>query len=76
MAIETVNLWIAYWPSQWQAATDNETIIDMIFGIFSSREIAIDKIKASISEEEWESFNDQFVFEKVELDSYHPIPHI
>jgi len=42
-----VNLWIAYWPSQWQASTDNETVIDMIFG-----EIAVEKIKAGISAED------------------------
>ncbi len=74
--MESVNLWIAYWPSQWQAATDSETVVDMIFGVFSSRETAIEKIRAKISREDWESFNDQFVFEEVELDSYHPIPHI
>ena len=71
-----MNLWIAYWPSQWQAATDTETVIDMIFGIFSSREIAIEKIKAEISRQDWDSFNDQFVFEEVERDSCHSIPHV
>ena len=69
-------MWIAYWPSQWQAATDTETVIDVIFGIFSSREKAVEVVKASISPEEWDSYNSEFVFQELELDSYHPIPHI
>jgi hypothetical protein len=68
--------WIAYWPSQWQAATDTETVIDLIFGVFTSKENAVEKVRASISPEEWESYNDQFVYEKLELDQYHPIPHV
>jgi hypothetical protein len=69
-------LWIAYWPSQWQAATDTETVIDLIFGVFSSKENAMEKVRASISPEEWKTYNDQFVYEKIELDRYHPIPHV
>jgi len=69
-------LWIAYWPSQWQAATDSETVIDLIFGIFTCKEKAVEAIKASISEEEWESYNDQFLYEEIEPDRYYPIPHI
>jgi hypothetical protein len=71
-----MSIWIAYWPSQWQAATDNETVTDMIFGVFSSRELAVEQIRGNISVEDWESFNDQFVFEEVELDKYHPIPRV
>jgi hypothetical protein len=69
-------LWIAYWPSQWQAATDTETVIDLIFGVFTSKEKAIQEIKGGISPEEWETYNDQFVYEKMTLDQYHPIPHV
>jgi len=69
-------LWIAYWPSQWQAATDIETVVDLIFGVFTSREKAIEAVRTNLSPEEWESYNDQFVYEKIELDQYHPIPHI
>ena len=69
-------LWIAYWPSQWQAATDIETVVDLIFGVFTSREKAIEAVRTNVSPEEWESYNDQFVYEKIELDQYHPIPHI
>ncbi len=69
-------LWIAYWPSQWQAATDSETVIDLIFGIFTSREKAVEAVRAGVSLDEWESYNDQFVFEEIEPDSYHPIPHV
>ena len=70
------DLWIAYWPSQWQAATDTETVIDLIFGVFTSKEKAIQEVRAGISPEEWETYNDQFVYEKIILDQYHPIPHI
>jgi hypothetical protein len=69
-------LWIAYWPSQWQAATDSETVIDVVFGIFSSREKAEEAVRAGVSEEEWDAYHDQFVYEEMEPDSYHPIPHI
>ncbi len=69
-------LWIAYWPSQWRAATDTETVIDLIFGVFSSKERAIQEVRAGVSQEEWESYTDQFVYERIELDQYHPIPHI
>jgi len=69
-------LWIAYWPSQWQAATDIETVVDLIFGVFTSKEKAIEAVRTNLSPEEWESYNDQFVYEKIELDQYHPIPHI
>ena len=69
-------LWIAYWPSQWQAATDTETVIDLIFGIFSSRELAVKTVKAGISRREWESYGNQFVYEEIELDKYNPIPHV
>jgi len=48
----------------------------VIFGVFSSREKALEKIKGNISTEDWESFNDQFVLEEIELDSFHAIPHI
>ena len=69
-------LWIAYWPSQWQAATDIETVVDLIFGIFTTREKAVEAVRAGISPEEWEAYSYQFVFEEVELDKYHPIPHV
>jgi hypothetical protein len=69
-------LWIAYWPSQWRAATDTETVVDLIFGIFTSRDKAVEAVRAGISPEEWEEYNDQFVYEEVELDKYHPIPHV
>jgi hypothetical protein len=69
-------LWIAYWPSQWQAATDSETVIDLIFGIFSSRDLAVDAVKSGVSRKEWESYSDQFVYEEIELDKFSPIPHL
>jgi hypothetical protein len=69
-------LWIAYWPSQWQAATDTETVVDLIFGVFTSKEKAMEAVRKNVSPEEWDSYNDQFVYEKTELDQYHPIPHI
>jgi hypothetical protein len=69
-------LWIAYWPSQWQAATETETVVDFIFGIFSSRESAISAVRSYVSKEEWELYNDQFVYEELELDRLHPIPHV
>lgn len=69
-------VWIAYWPSQWQAATDTETVIDLVFGVFTSREKAVEAVRAGVPPEEWESYNDQFVFEEIELDKYHSIPHV
>jgi hypothetical protein len=69
-------LWIAYWPSQWQAATDDETVIDLIFGVFTSKEKALEAVRAGISVEEWDSYNEEFVYEELELDKYNPIPHI
>jgi hypothetical protein len=69
-------VWIAYWPSQWQAATDVETIVDLIFGIFSTRENAVNAVRAGLSPAEWETYNEEFVYEEIELDKYHPVPHI
>ncbi|MDG6921784.1 MAG: hypothetical protein JRN67_00650 [Nitrososphaerota archaeon] len=71
-----MKLCIAYWPSQWQAATSEETVVDMIFGVFSSRTKAEEKVKDSMTLSEWETYRDQFAFEDLELDQYHPIPHI
>jgi hypothetical protein len=71
-----LKLVLAYWPSQWQAATSNETVIDLIFGVFSSEEIARRTIRESMSGDEWEEFRSQFVYEELNLDDYHPIPHL
>ena len=68
-------LWIAYWPSQWQAATDEETVIDLFFGVFSSKESAVAEIKSGVTKEEWDLYGDEFVYEEVELDRYHQVPH-
>lgn len=70
-----MKLCIAYWPSQWQAATTDETVIDLVFGIFSSHEKAIEVVKENL-DKEWESYSDQFIFEELEVDQYHPIPHV
>jgi hypothetical protein len=71
-----MKIWIAFWPSQWQAATDNETVIDLIFGTFTSHDKAVETVKRSMTPKEWEEYHDQFVYEQVELDEYHPIPHV
>jgi hypothetical protein len=50
-------------------------VVDLISGIFTSKERAIEMVRKNLSPEEWETYNDQFVYEKLELDQYHPIPH-
>ena len=67
---------IAYWPSQWQAATTDETVIDLIFGVFTSREQAIKVVKENMTTKEWDKYSSQFVYEDLDADKYHPIPHI
>jgi hypothetical protein len=67
---------LAYWPSQWQAATSEETVIDVVFGVFSSREKAIDAISKNVHRDEWEEYKDQFVYETLEVDAYQPVPHL
>jgi hypothetical protein len=69
-------LWIAYWPSQSRAATDNETVINLFFGVFTSKQKAIESVKAGVLVEEWESFHDQFLYEKIEPDRYNPISRV
>ena len=67
---------LAYWPSLWQAVTSDETVVDLIFGVFSSRAKAIEIVSTSIRKDEWEEYKDQFVYEELELDEYHPIPNL
>ncbi len=55
---------IAYWPSQWQAATTDETVIDLIFGVFTSREQAIKVVKENMTTKEWDKYSSQFVYEE------------
>jgi len=71
-----VRLFIAYWPSQWQAATTEETVVDMVFGVFTSRGKAVETVKSSISSEDWNEYKDEFVYEELDVDTYHPIPHV
>ena len=74
--VKKVKLWLAYWPSQWQSATDEESVIDCIFGVFTSRENAEAILKARIAPKKWEGFHDEFVFEELNTDECHPVPHI
>ena len=67
---------LAYWPSQWQSATTEETVVDLIFGVFSSREEAVEVVSSGMARKEWEEYKDQFVYEELIVDQYHPIPHI
>ena len=67
---------LAYWPSQWQAVTSDETVVDLIFGVFSSRAKAMEAVSTSMRSDEWKEYKDQFVYEELELDEYHPIPHV
>ncbi len=71
-----MNVVLAYWPSQWQAATENQPVIDLVFGVFSSKEKAIDVISRNLEEDEWEEYNDQFVYAEIELDQYRPMPKL
>jgi hypothetical protein len=71
-----VKVWLAFWPSQWQAATDAETVIDLVFGVYSTREKAIESVRESMDLDEWEAYHDEFEYEEIELDGYHPIPHV
>jgi hypothetical protein len=71
-----LKLCIAYWPSQWRAATAEETVIDLIFGVFSSRKEAIKVVKENTSPKEWKEYGGEFVYEDLDVDKYHPIPHI
>lgn len=67
---------LAYWPSQWQAATEDQPVIDLVFGIFSSREKAIEAITSNLDKKEWDEYNDQFLYTELELDQYRPIPKL
>ena len=67
---------LAYWPCQWQSATTDETVMDLIVGVFSSREKAVEVLSSEMSRKEWEEYKDQFVNEELNIDEYHPIPHI
>ena len=67
---------LAYWPSQWQAVTSDETVVDLIFGVFRSRAKAMEAVSTSMRSDEWKEYKDQFVYEELELDEYHPIPHV
>ncbi len=71
-----MKLYLAYWPSQWQSATTDETVVDLIFGVFNSRETAQKVVSNAMSSKEWEEYKDEFVYEEVEVDKYHPIPHV
>lgn len=67
---------LAYWPSLWQAATENEKVVDLIFGVFSSKEKALQAVSNSLTKEEWEEYNGEFVYEELNVDQYHPIPDV
>ena len=67
---------LAYWPSQWQAATEEQSAIDLVFGVFSSKEKAVDVISKNLERSEWEEYNDQFVYAELDLDQYRPIPKL
>lgn len=69
-----MKLFLAYWSSPWQAATSDEPVIDLIFGVITSRAKAESVVSKSMSKEEWEEYKDEFVYEEVEVDAYHPIP--
>lgn len=67
---------LAYWPSQWQAATDDQPVIDVVFGVFASKEKAVDEIRKNLERSEWEEYNGQFVYTELNLDQYWPIPKL
>lgn len=67
---------LAYWPSQWQAATDVQPVIDLVFGVFSSKEKALKEIRGNLKDGEWEEYKDQFVYSELEIDLYQPIPNL
>lgn len=67
---------LAYWPSQWQAATEDQPVIDLVFGVFSSKEKAIEVISKCLDKDEWEEYSDQFVYSELELDQYRPMPKL
>jgi hypothetical protein len=71
-----MKVWLAFWPSQWQAATDNETVIDLVFGVYSTRDMAVESVRGSMTLDEWEAYHEEFVYEELEVDEYHPIPHV
>ena len=50
--------------------------MDLIVGVFSSREKAVEVLSSEMSRKEWEEYKDQFVNEELNIDEYHPIPHI
>ena len=67
---------LAFWPSQWQAATEEQSVIDLVFGVFSSKEKAVDVISKNLERSEWEEYNDQFVYAEIDLDQYRTIPKL
>lgn len=67
---------LAYWPSQWQAATDDQPVIDVVFGVFASKERAVAEISKNLERSEWEEYNDQFVYAELDFDHYGPIPKL
>lgn len=67
---------LAYWPSQWQAATEDQPVIDLVFGIFSSKEKAIERISNNLEKKDWAEYNDQFVYAELDIDQYMPIPKL
>ena len=71
-----MKLILAYWPSQWQAATDDQPVIDLVFGVFSSKEKAVKEISGNLQKSEWEEYNDQFVYSELEIDHYQPTPKL
>ena len=71
-----MKVYLAYWPSQWQAATDEETVINMVFGVFSSMEKAREVVQSSLEAAEWEEFGEEIRYEAMELDRAHSIPHV
>jgi hypothetical protein len=47
-----------------------------MFGVYSSREKAVEVVKRNLGVKEWNKYSDQFVYEDLEVDEYHPIPHV